>query len=147
MILISHRGNRNGKNEDRENSPDYIQEALDEGYNVEIDVWVKDGKFFLGHDEPQYPIEKEFLMMNGLWCHAKNLDALREMLKYSDIHCFWHQEDDFTLTSNGFIFTYPGQTLTDKSICAMPEMVGQVPKKCFGVCSDFVVNYRNKDEH
>ena len=29
MILIAHRGNRNGKNVDRENSPDYIQEALD----------------------------------------------------------------------------------------------------------------------
>ena len=70
MILISHRGNRNGKNVDRENSPDYIQEALDEGYDVEIDVWVKDDKFFLGHDEPEYTTDKEFLMKDGLWCQS-----------------------------------------------------------------------------
>ena len=29
QVLISHRGNLNGKNKDRENSPDYIKEALD----------------------------------------------------------------------------------------------------------------------
>ncbi len=39
MILISHRGNINGKNEIRENSIFYIMEALSMGFDVEIDVW------------------------------------------------------------------------------------------------------------
>ena len=42
MYLISHRGNVNGKNPDRENSPLYIKAALTLGYDVEVDVWYID---------------------------------------------------------------------------------------------------------
>ena len=45
MILISHRGNLNGPKPDQENSPNYINNAISKGYNVEIDVWFKD-EFF-----------------------------------------------------------------------------------------------------
>ena len=38
MILISHRGNIDGKNEVWENHPKYIIEALEAGYDFEIDV-------------------------------------------------------------------------------------------------------------
>ena len=38
MILISHRGNLDGVNPDRENSPTYIKEAISSGFDVEIDV-------------------------------------------------------------------------------------------------------------
>ena len=92
MILISHRGNINGKNSDRENSIEYIEEALDMGYNVEIDVWVIDNKFYLGHDNPLYEVDFLFLINNKLWCHAKNLEALLKMKNY-DINCFWHEND------------------------------------------------------
>ena len=60
MKLISHRGNLNGPNKERENHPDYIWEALQAGYEVEIDVWWVDGKFKLGHDEPQYDFPFQF---------------------------------------------------------------------------------------
>ena len=46
MILISHRGNINGRDEDRENHPEYIQEALDRGYDVEIDLRCKNNRLF-----------------------------------------------------------------------------------------------------
>ena len=51
--LISHRGNMKGKNPDRENHPDYIMEALNKGYHVEVDVHYKDGDLYLGHNEPK----------------------------------------------------------------------------------------------
>ena len=54
MIFISHRGNLDGLNPDRENSPDYIDEAIKLGFDVEVDVRTKDGQLWLGHDEPQY---------------------------------------------------------------------------------------------
>jgi len=57
MILISHRGNINGKFESYENEPTYIDLALSKGYDVEIDVWYVDGLLYLGHDKPQYGIE------------------------------------------------------------------------------------------
>ena len=52
QILISHRGNIDGRNVEYENNPNYIEAAINLGYDVEIDVWFIDGKFMLGHDEP-----------------------------------------------------------------------------------------------
>ena len=143
MILISHRGNINGKDEDRENHPEYIQEALDKGYNVEIDVWDIFGSYFLGHDNPEYLVKKEFLNNDKLWCHAKNIEALESMLK-DNIHCFWHQEDDVTLTSKGYMWTYPGKKLTANSIAVLPELNNEKFKKVLGICSDYVVNYKDE---
>ena len=49
MIFISHRGNINGNNF-LENNPDYISETIGKGFDVEIDLWVKKGQLYLGHD-------------------------------------------------------------------------------------------------
>ena len=93
MIFISHRGNTNGSNPEKENQPNYIAEAWEIGYEVEIDVWRIGEKWFLGHDNPQYKVDLKFLQNERLLCHAKNLEALDHMLMLGDIHCFWHQED------------------------------------------------------
>jgi hypothetical protein len=143
MILISHRGNLDGRVREYENDPGYIDLALESGYEVEIDVWYKNDKWYLGHDEPTYQINFNYLRNKKLWCHAKNIESLNKMLK-EDIHCFWHQEDDVTLTSKGFMWTYPGKLLTDTSICVKPEKNFKIPKIVLGVCSDYVVNYKDK---
>ena len=44
-------------------------------------------------------------------------------------------------TSRNFIWTYPGKKLTEKSICVLPEKNNEIPKKAFGICSDYVVYY------
>ena len=46
MKLISHRGNLNGRIPERENHPDYIDEAIEAGYDVEIDIWLNDGVLY-----------------------------------------------------------------------------------------------------
>jgi hypothetical protein len=56
-FLISHRGNVNGPNADKENHPDYIIQALQLGYNVEIDVWYTNNNWYLGHDNPVFEIK------------------------------------------------------------------------------------------
>jgi len=140
MILISHRGNIDGSNTEQENRPNYIERALQK-YNVEVDVWYTDKKWFLGHDKPQYRVDFKFLKQEGLWCHTKNIECLYELTKHSDkINCFWHQKDDVTLTSFGYLWTYPGKKLTSKSIAVLPE------KKIFeniniaaGICTDFPI--------
>ena len=142
MKKISHRGNLNGRIPERENSPDYIVESLSLGYNCEIDVWVINDEYFLGHDKAQYKIEETFLESNLLWCHAKNIQALEKMLKNKKIHCFWHQNDDVTLTSKGFIWTYPNRELTKKSICVLPELNSFDMKDCYGVWSDYIQQYK-----
>ena len=143
MILISHRGNISGPDPANENKPEYINKALELGFEAEIDVWFKDG-WFLGHDEPEYKIDQEFLLNELLWCHAKNLSAFENLLDIGAI-CFWHQEDDYTLTTNNFIWTYPGQPLSAMSICVMPERFAKGSQDlsfCAGICSDKIEEFR-----
>jgi hypothetical protein len=141
MYLISHRGNTNGPKKKLENSPKYIYQALESGYNVEIDVRYVGGFFYLGHDTADYKIEKSFLLSDGLWCHAKNVEALEE-LKKLNCNYFWHDNDDYTLTSNGFIWAYPGRKLTKNSICVLPEKSDYKKIHCAGICSDFIERYK-----
>jgi hypothetical protein len=140
MIHISHRGNIFGRVKESENDPIYIQQALDKGFDVEVDVWHIDNQFWLGHDNPQYKVTEGFLEQHNLWCHAKNIDALYVMNTNYHIHCFWHQEDDVTLTSRGYLWTYPGKQLTSNSIAVLPD--GKVPDNIVGICSDFIGNFR-----
>tara|TARA_B100001250_G_C19778610_1_gene780791 strand:- start:543 stop:974 length:432 start_codon:yes stop_codon:yes gene_type:complete len=141
MILISHRGNLNGPIPERENSPEYINHAIKKGYNVEIDVWFKNKSFYLGHDKPMYKVKTNYLINKKLWCHAKNLEAL-EVLKKAKAHFFWHQKDDIVLTSKGYFWTYPGKKLFKNSICVLPENSNKKKFECFGICSDYIENYK-----
>ena len=142
MIIIAHRGNLDGPS-NLENSPKKISEALELGYDAEIDVRYLDRKWYLGHDGPQYEVSQNFLEQNGLWCHAKNIEALFQLRKIG-ARCFWHQEDDVTLTSCGHLWTYPGKELTSLSVCVMPENSGILELNgIFGVCTDYARKWRN----
>ena len=153
MRLISHRGNLNGPNPERENHPDYIQDALWQRYDVEVDVWGIEGEYqmelWLGHDEPLYRVRDywdwDYLGNSRIWYHCKNLEALIvcDEQGHGGTNFFWHQEDDFTITSGGHFWTYPGkQLLSNKSICVLPENSDQeIPKHIYGICSDYIKNY------
>lgn len=146
MKVISHRGNLNGSNPLTENSISAINIALHKNFDVEIDVWFKNGKWYLGHDKPTYQINKSFLENDKLWCHAKNLDALNLMLKNKKIHCFWHQNDDFALTSKNYIWTYPNKKTVNNSIIVLIKKQ-KITKKIFGICTDYPLLYVNKKLH
>ena len=140
MILISHRGNTNGSFPELENNPGYIVKTIDAGFQVEIDVWCVEDTFYLGHDAPQYKIQESFLMNDDLWCHAKNFEALRRLLKIN-AKCFWHENDDFTLTSTNNIWTFPNKQVEQNSIivCKNIDETKKYSKlNIFGICSDFV---------
>ena len=143
MKIIAHRANLSGPNTSTENSIPAINVALYHGFDIEVDVWYKNNKWYLGHDEPKYLINESFLENKKLWCHAKNLEALNLMLKNKKIHCFWHQNDDFTLTSKGYIWTYPEKNTIENSIIVLTKK-SQIPKKCFGICTDFPLSYNNE---
>ena len=146
MILIAHRGLINGPGKEFENKPAQIEVALAMQFDCEVDVWLKNGEWFLGHDGPTYPIDFEFLEQPGLWIHAKNLAALY-VLSETNLNYFWHQEDDFTMTSHGYIWTYPGKQLSKNSIMVLPEwhdatLENARSATCAGICSDFVGSLR-----
>ena len=145
MVLISHRGNLTGSNPERENSPIYIQEALDKGYDVEIDVWVKDNNIWLGHGCPQYLIDKIWLYLHKkhLWIHCKNIEAISYFSSELKLfNYFWHENDTLTLTSKNYIWAYPGKQPINNSIAVMPEINNDDVSQCLGVCSDYIQNYK-----
>lgn len=145
MILIAHRGNTNGPRPELENHPDYIDAAIAMGYKVEIDLRFLDGKWFLGHDKGQYEVSLKWLEVrkHDLYIHCKNMNALVRLQK-SRFHTFWHENDDFTLTSAGVIWAYPGQEIDSckTAIAVMPETANTNLKNYTGICSDYVSEYK-----
>lgn len=147
-MLISHRGNLNGRLPHRENEPAYIQEAIDAGYSVEIDMRVCGNDVWLGHDNSQYQVTLEWLQerQGYLWIHCKNREALEFCLSHN-LHCFWHDTDDYTMTSSGYVWAYPGKSKAGVlTILVMPELHWSVDlikqQPCFGVCSDYVAQIK-----
>jgi hypothetical protein len=144
--LISHRGNINGSIPHNENHPDYIDEAIHVGFDVEIDVWMIEGILYLGHDEPQYGITQHWLneRYEKLWIHCKNVEAMEWFNMIGGFNYFWHQNDDYTLTSKNILWVYPGKKLTANSICVMPEINNldkYILNECLGVCSDNISKF------
>jgi hypothetical protein len=153
MKYIAHRGLFQGPNKELENKPDQIKLALSKGYNAEVDIWWVDREWYLGHDKPQYKTSESFFEEKGLWLHCKNLDALFYMRKYyNHLVYFWHQNDDFTLTSNQLLWTYPGKDLTAKSVAVMPEYAGDEywnyvkETQVYGVCTDYLEKFISETE-
>lgn len=151
MIYISHRGNLIGKDEENENKPIYIENAIKNKVDVEIDIWIKNNKFYLGHDFPKYKINQEWIFKNSkkLWIHCKNVKALEWFsgLENKIINYFWHKDDEYTIVSNGKIWVHVEKKVIENSICVMPEngYTGNL-KKCYGICSDKILEYKRKYE-
>ncbi len=145
MIYIAHRGNTQGPNPEKENHPDYIRDAIRKGYDVEIDVWLINGKYVLGHDSPQYEVADYFLDNPKLWCHAKSIETMTALLDPGfPVHAFFHDTDPCTLTTQKWIWTYPGHPVLGwRSIAVMPERVPDWDlSKAGGVCTDYPIKYQ-----
>ena len=150
MILISHRGNIDGKNPLLENKPEYIDKAIELGFDVEIDLWFSSNAFYLGHDDPELKIDIDWLFsrQDKLWIHCKNLSSLTKLIEIDtnnekfDFNFFFHDEDDAVLTSKKFVWVYPGKQPVKDSIAVMPEIHNDDFSLCRGICSDFISNYK-----
>lgn len=139
--LISHRGNTYGREINFENEPQRVLEVL-EVLDCEIDVWYYNDKFYLGHDEPFYHIDRHFLHNPGLWIHCKNKEALLELNKINDgnLNFFWHQNDDCTLTSKGYIWAFPGHEVSSPKLVMVSKNwtpADHLEIKPYAVCTDY----------
>lgn len=144
MILIAHRGLIAGPDSSKENTETSILHSLSRHFHVEIDLWLIDGKWLLGHDAPTYHTSFEFISQPCIWIHAKNFEAANK-LSNTNLTYFWHENDARVLTSNGYWWTFPNRELGIRSIAVMPEWYTQVEDlksclqwNCAGICSDYV---------
>lgn len=141
MHYISHRANLDGPNPERENHPDYISNALKQGFEAEIDVWYLHKKYYLGHDQPTYDVKLKFLQNTQLWLHCKTIETLQKVKQeVQDTEYFFHDNDDCTLTSGGHLWVYPRNlTVNADSIAVMPEKVPNWNvSRAGGVCTDYI---------
>ena len=146
MILISHRGNLEGKT-NVENHPKRIDDVIKFGFDVEIDLRFSDNALFLGHDEPQYKIDLDWLLerKNNLWVHCKDLISVEYLVNSkskSELNFFFHDIDLCTITSKGYIWVLPGHQPIKSSISVMPEINKEEIFQCIGICSDFIKSYK-----
>jgi hypothetical protein len=150
MILISHRGNINGKQEELENKPEYIDYAISIGYDVEVDVWYIDGILWLGHNKPYYGVDFRWFRdrLTKLWIHCKNTEGILFFRECGyPVNYFWHETDTITLTSLNHIWVYPGNQPIKNSIAVMPELNNDDITKCIGICNDKISNYNDKNNN
>lgn len=146
MIVISHRGNLCGADPNSENHPDTVDQAIAAGFDVEVDLWLIDNQWWLGHDRPQYAVDWQWLMRRRrrLWAHTKNLTALTQLNQLNSAHCvhyFWHQQDTVTLTSQGFVWAFPAEITPANAIAVMPEIKHGDLSCALGVCTDYPREY------
>ena len=144
MLWISHRGNTEGSMPTDENTIDYILDVINyTSLDIEVDVWSVDNTFYLGHDEPGELLPLEWFNSQRFWFHAKNIAALHHLQQMRNVKYFWHQDDDYALTSNHKIWTYPGKRLVAGAIAVLPEIayVGDL-WSCHAICTDNILHYK-----
>ena len=143
MIIVSHRGLLDGPDPTLENNPETIDHALSLDYHVEIDLRIKNGNPWLGHDKADYEVDLHYLSNLKLVIHCKEIEALEFAYKHlSPYNYFWHENDKYTITNHGWLWAYPGVKLLKDSFAVLPELHYDFPTintlKVRGVCSDYV---------
>ena len=146
LKLIAHRGNTTGPDPSSENTPAAIDHCIDMGYDVEIDLWYHDGDLYLGHDEPTIPITIDYLLphKDKLWIHCKNLQACTRLHNLRNFNYFFNEEDNYALTSERFVWTYPRPQNVYAWNQVMLDFGSDVDFKkyellgVYGVCADYL---------
>ena len=139
MKIISHRGNIRGSIPDKENRPSYIDCALGNGYDVEIDINTVKGELWLGHDKPQYKITHTWLKCrkDHLWIHCKDLEAAKQCWEYQ---AFCHTSDPYTYTSTGKIWLHDlSMRIDDEVIIPLIETPTVPTFSPYGICTDYPI--------
>ena len=146
MKLIAHKGNINGPDPSKENTPEQIEHCVKNGYDVEIDIWYdEDGKLWLGHDKPKHEITWWWLagLQPFLWIHCKDFKTLTEFVDNTSGYNEGGQRgEDDTLTSKRYIWSSPGKTYSENTVIVEEDPLALHDYNCYGSCSDYVGRMR-----
>ena len=151
--LIAHRGNLRGIDRRRENTWAYLKEALDAGFDVEVDIVWRDNTYFLGH---QLYTNLELMVLeiwdykDRIWFHAKTVTTLYK-IRFHDVNAFYHDEDPCVLTTKGIMWNHVRSIeISPGSIVVLPEMSGildhepDIYGRVFGICTDLIYHHERK---
>lgn len=143
-LHILHRGN-SLNNPAVENSPEKLLELVRTNHHVELDIWSRSGKLFLGHDGPEIEVSYDWLLnvISRALIHCKDGRTFRDLRTWFAeraiaANLFYHTTEDYALSTNDWVITYPGKTTFRGFLSMMPESASKDPlaEDCFAVCSD-----------
>jgi len=138
-MFIAHRGNIAGADPKRENTQEYMEEAISAGYGVEVDIHWDRGVLYYGHDHSLQPVDDKFITKRDVFCHAKNIEAIPALMALG-CNVFVHQTDPCVYTSKGHVWCYPGiHVKSDKAIWLDlhgEPLPADIPSKLYGICGD-----------
>jgi hypothetical protein len=144
MRYIAHRGNIAGPDPVNENKLEYIDKAIQQGYDVETDLRTRNKELYLGHDTPDYKVTIEWLLerRENLWIHIKDYDSLLAVMD-TRLKYFCHEQDKYTLTSNGFIWSHDLKNKMNQK-CIVPllskqSVIDYKQNDFYAVCTDYVI--------
>jgi hypothetical protein len=119
-------------------------------------TYTHDEKLMLGHDRPTTEVSYQWLQDHAdqLWIHAKTLRTLIYLHDETDLlHFFYHAEDAATLTSRGYIWTYPRESSTfgRRSVMVLPEKCWNIEdamtivkeEKPYAICTDHLYTIKS----
>ena len=151
MIYISHRGNLTGPDLSKENTKEYIDAAISQNFDVEIDLWYVNGKLWLGHDGPEYSVEPVWLedRASHLWIHTKNIEAALWLSNQRwKPHFFTHVSDPVAITSLGWLWCHVWDApLNSNAVVPLlnkESIANQKWLQCGAICTDFVYDAMKK---
>lgn len=117
MKIISHRGNLKGIDPFKENDPNHLDYVLNSRptFLIEVDVWgdSRTNSLSMGHDEPVHHVDPIWVAKhrNRLILHCKNREAMEIVSELNGttnaIEYFYHQNDEYTITSKQNIWVHP----------------------------------------
>lgn len=140
---ISNRGNLTGMNSYKENSPDYIQIAIDSGFDCVVDVSYMEGVVYFGTANHLYIVDLEFIAKNNekLWLRCANPQTLQYFFSLNNqIKCIMFLLNE-QLTSNQTLWlsSYNDIQSYNQIIIVMPEWSNwKTYSNALGVCSNYI---------
>lgn len=159
--IVAHRGLLNGPSKDLENNPEIILEIIKNHPRllIEIDLNIMEDGIYLGHDYPNYKIDIDFIIKNKdrFILHVKRFDSESDFVNkslskiYKISHCFSHEDDNFTITNRGWIWSHPKMGFVPNSIFVLPEKFVSLNSREFrnkinllkGICTDFPLEIKH----
>jgi len=149
---ISHRGNLIRINKDKENSPDYVQIAIDAGFDCVVDVLYIEGVIYFGTANHLYIVDLEFIAKNNrqLWLRCANPQTLHYFFSLShQMECKMFLIDEH-LTTNQCLWlsSYNHIQTLDRVVIVMPEWSEwKTYSNALGICSNYIEYIRDYYEN
>ena len=112
MKYISIRGNTSNTGSAccEENTPPYIDKAIEEGFDVMVDVWfdLEAHAWFAGGESPTHNIQLNYLKHPNIICNAKTVDTFNKIMEIQKEKqefiprvCFiWPGNEDIVFSNN-----------------------------------------------